>query len=133
MLSPFQPEMGTKGICAQRQQRMSNTARAKQQRARQETHQPLGDLLSGLVLLEDGVADLGQELADLLLDLLIALLGVVGRLVVHLVDADDHLLHTQREGEQSVLAGLAGLGIAGLELALARSDHQDGDVGLRGT
>ena len=35
---------------------------------------------------------------------------------VHLVDSDDELTDTEGEGEQGVLAGLAGLGIAGLEL-----------------
>src|SRR5687768_11847867 len=97
MLSPSQPEIGMKGIC----ERTERTRKGQQQGSsrshnsdgeKRATHQPLSDRLGGLVLLEDLVANLGQEFADLDLDLLIALLGVVGRLVVHLVDANDQLL-----------------------------------------
>eukprot|EP00160_Parvularia_atlantis_P018278 Unigene667_Nuclearia_a/m.2098 Unigene667_Nuclearia_a/g.2098 ORF Unigene667_Nuclearia_a/g.2098 Unigene667_Nuclearia_a/m.2098 type:complete len:492 (-) Unigene667_Nuclearia_a:91-1566(-) len=76
------------------------------------------------------VADLLHVRADLLLDLLKALLRVLGR--VHLVDGDDHLLHTEREGEQGVLARLAVLRDTGLELARAAGDDEDGAIGLRG-
>ena len=78
------------------------------------------------------VADLLEVLADLLLDLVEALLAPVDGLLVHLVDADDHLLDAEGEGEQSVLAGLAVLGDAGLELSLGGGDHEDGAVGLGG-
>jgi len=52
------------------------------------------------------VADLLDEVADLVLDLFVALLAVwwLGR--VHLVDGDDHLLDTEGVGKQSVLASL---------------------------
>ena len=53
----------------------------------------------------------------LLLDLVEALLAHLTHLSVHLVDGDDHLLDAKRKGEQRVLAGLAVLGDAGLELA----------------
>jgi len=32
-----------------------------------------------------------------------------------------------------VLTGLTGLGVTGLELTGGRGDHEDGDIGLRGT
>ena len=63
-------------------------------------------------------------------NLLVAGLGVLGR--VHLVDGDDELTDTEREGEEGVLAGLAVLRDAGLELTSAGSDDEDTAVGLRG-
>jgi len=79
------------------------------------------------------VADLLEEVRDFLLDFLVSLLVPFDRLVVHLVDADDHLLDTHGEGEESVLSGLALLGDTSLELTLAGGDDQDGDISLGGT
>mmetsp|Transcript_1725 Transcript_1725/g.4763 ORF Transcript_1725/g.4763 Transcript_1725/m.4763 type:complete len:459 (+) Transcript_1725:159-1535(+) len=76
------------------------------------------------------VADLGQVLAHLLLDLLVAVLLVVDR--VHLVHGHDHLLHAQGVRQQGVLAGLALLGDTSLELTHAGGDDEHGHVGLRG-
>jgi hypothetical protein len=87
-----------------------------------------GDEWDGLTL----VADLGQELGDLVLDLVEARLGVVDRLLVHLVHTDDHLLHTEGEGEESVLPQLTLLGVGGLELTGGSGHHEDGAVGLGG-
>ena len=74
------------------------------------------------LVVDDFVADLGQEYGELNLDLLVACLSVADTLVVHLVDAHDHLLHTEGESKESVLASLAALGVAGLELTDTRSN-----------
>ena len=52
---------------------------------------------------------------------------------VHLVDGDDELTHTEGEGEEGVLAGLAVLGDTSLELTGTTGDDEDGAVSLRGT
>ena len=52
---------------------------------------------------------------------------------VHLVDGDDELTHTEGEGEEGVLAGLAVLGDTSLELTGTAGDDEDGAVSLRGT
>ena len=78
------------------------------------------------------VADLLDEARHLLLDLLEPGLGVGGLGGVHLVDAHDELLDPEGVGEEGVLAGLAVLGDAGLELAGAGGDDEDAAVGLRG-
>mmetsp|Transcript_27789 Transcript_27789/g.88213 ORF Transcript_27789/g.88213 Transcript_27789/m.88213 type:complete len:440 (+) Transcript_27789:3276-4595(+) len=77
------------------------------------------------------VADLLEVASHLTLDLVVAVLGVVGG--VDLVHADDHLLHAEGVGEESVLAGLAILGDTGLELTSAGGDDEEGDIGLGGT
>ena len=79
----------------------------------------------------DVVADLLEEAGELLLDLLVALLRVLDGVSIHLVAGDDHLLDAEGEGEERVLAGLALLGVAGLELALSGRDHENRGVGLR--
>jgi len=78
------------------------------------------------------VADLLDVRRHLLLDLLEAGLRIrwVGH--VHLVDANDQLLHPQREGEQGVLAGLSVLRNARLELADTSRDDQHRAVRLTG-
>ena len=52
---------------------------------------------------------------------------------VHLVDGDDELTHTEGEGEEGVLAGLAILGDTSLELTGTTGNDEDSAVGLRGT
>ena len=52
---------------------------------------------------------------------------------VHLVDGDDELTHTEGEGEEGVLAGLAVLGDTSLKLTGTTGDDEDGAVSLRGT
>ena len=79
------------------------------------------------------VSNLLQEAGDLLLDLGVTVLGVVDRLVVHLVDGADHLLDTEGEGEEGVLAGLTVLGDTSLELTSTGGNDEDGNIGLRGT
>mmetsp|Transcript_23172 Transcript_23172/g.57992 ORF Transcript_23172/g.57992 Transcript_23172/m.57992 type:complete len:371 (+) Transcript_23172:353-1465(+) len=79
------------------------------------------------------VADLLDEVLHLLLDLEETSLAVVDRLVVHLVDAHDQLLHTEGEGEQGVLTGLTVLGDTSLELTGTGSDDQHTHISLRGT
>ena len=88
---------------------------------------PAGDRHEADLL--DVVADLLEVLANVGDDLVVARLGEVDR--VHLVARDDHLLHAEGEGEQRVLAGLALLGEARLELANAGGNDEDGGVGLR--
>jgi hypothetical protein len=78
------------------------------------------------------VADLLQEVGDLLLDFVVSLLREVDGLLVHLVAADDHLPDAEGEGEESVLSGLSFLGDTSLELSLGGGDHEDGAVGLGG-
>mmetsp|Transcript_22648 Transcript_22648/g.72878 ORF Transcript_22648/g.72878 Transcript_22648/m.72878 type:complete len:462 (-) Transcript_22648:14-1399(-) len=77
------------------------------------------------------VARLLQERAHLVLDLVVARLRVVDRLVVHLVHRHHHLLHAQRVRQQRVLTGLAVLADARLELARTGRHHQHSHVGLR--
>ena len=79
------------------------------------------------------VADFLKEIAGFLLDFLESILGPVDGLLVHLVDADDHLLDTQSVSQKSVFSGLAFLGNTGFELSLGRGDHEQGAIGLRGT
>ena len=79
------------------------------------------------------VSDLLQETGDLLLDLSVTVLGVVDRLVIHLVDGADHLLDTEGEGEEGVLTGLTVLGDTSLELTSTGGNDEDGDISLRGT
>ena len=79
------------------------------------------------------VPDLLQETGDLVLDLGVTVLGVVDRLVVHLVDGADHLLDTEGEGEEGVLTGLTVLGDTSLELTSTGGNDEDGNIGLRGT
>ena len=74
-----------------------------------------------------------KELGHSVLDLLVAGLGVLDRLGVHLVDGNDHLLDTKGEGEEGVLTGLTVLVNTGLELTLTGGDDEDSDISLRGT
>merc|ERR1712113_192478 len=61
------------------------------------------------------VSDLLQETGHFLLNLLEPVLAVLHRLVVHLVDGDNHLLHTEGKGQKGVLASLPVLGNTSLE------------------
>mmetsp|Transcript_7898 Transcript_7898/g.21071 ORF Transcript_7898/g.21071 Transcript_7898/m.21071 type:complete len:416 (+) Transcript_7898:1508-2755(+) len=82
------------------------------------TH-PAGDGDDGHALLDEGSlpAHLGQGVVHLIGNLLVALLLVACGIAVHLVHANDQLLHTQQVDEAGVLAGLA-LHLAGLVVAL---------------
>jgi hypothetical protein len=68
--------------------------------------------------LVEGVSDLLQIIRNFLLDFRETSLGPVDRLVVHLVDANDHLTNSEGEGEESVLSGLSFLGDTSFELTL---------------
>jgi len=52
------------------------------------------------------VTDLLEVVGHVGLDLKVTLLGVVGGLVIHLVNTNNHLLDTEGVGEESVLTGL---------------------------
>lgn len=78
------------------------------------------------------VADLLDVGADLLDDLVIALLAVRGLCGIHLVDAHDELLHPQGVSQQGVLTSLPVLGDAGFKFTNAGSNDQDGAVSLGG-
>jgi len=79
------------------------------------------------------VANLLDVGAHFLFDLVETGLAV-GRLSgVHLVDTNDELLHTQGEGQQSMLTGLTVLGDTSLELTNTSSNDQHSAVSLRGT
>ncbi len=86
-----------------------------------------GDEWDGIAV----VSDLLEESADLLLDLLVTLLGVLGLSAVHLVDGNDHLLHSEGEGEESVLTGLTILGDTSLELTDTSGDDENGSISLK--
>lgn len=74
-----------------------------------------------------------QEVGDFLLDFVVTSLGEVDRLVVHLVDSDDHLTDTQGESQEGVFLSLTTSGDTSFELTSTRSDDQDGNIGLRGS
>merc|ERR1719502_497659 len=117
--------------------------------------EPLG-LLHEVVTLPAGDGDEGELLLDLVLlvasglehdkhlsgDLIETRLQVRGRgSVVHLVDADDHLLDAEQVDETGVLTGLTldltsgtvALGDSLLEATLIGGDHEKSDIGLAGT
>ena len=71
--------------------------------------------------------DVGRDLLD---DLVEAFLTERRLARVHLVDGDDHLLHSERVGQQGVLAGLAVLGDASLKLTGRRGNHQHCHISL---
>jgi hypothetical protein len=83
-------------------------------------------------------ADLLEHLDHLVADLGVARLTVLGDVAVHLVHADDDLLHAEQVDQQRVLTGLAhhltglrvALGDRGREVAVGRH-HDQRDVGLR--
>jgi hypothetical protein len=79
------------------------------------------------------VADLLEVGGELVLDFVESLLGVVDGFVVHLVDADNHLLDTHSLGEEGVLASLSVLGETSFEFTLTTGNHEDGGIGLGGT
>ena len=78
------------------------------------------------------VSDLLEVGADLSLDLLVTGLVVVDGLVVHLVARNNHLLNTEGESEERMLAGLAILGDASLEASLGGVNDEDGNISLGG-
>ena len=76
------------------------------------------------------VADLLDEVLDLLLDFLKPGLAVGGLGGVHLVASNDELLDTKGVGEEGVLPGLAVLGDTSLELTGAGGDDENSTVSL---
>jgi len=79
------------------------------------------------------VTDLLDVVGDLLDDLFVSVLRVLGLGVVHLVDTNDELFDTEGEGEESVLTGLTVLGDTGFKFTDTGGDNEDGAVSLRGT
>lgn len=79
------------------------------------------------------VANLLDVVANLLDNLIVTLLAVLGLCSVHLVQADNHLLDSQSVRQQCVLAGLTILGDTSLETTRGGVDNEHGAVGLRGT
>merc|ERR1719214_416340 len=85
-------------------------------------------------------ADLLEHVDHLRRDLVVTVLLVSSRVAVHLVHADDQLLHAQQVDEARVLAGLA-LDLAGLVVAAldrrhevpVGRDHDERNVGLSRT
>jgi len=92
---------------------------------------PSGDRDERNVL--DVITDLLQVLLDFVLDFNVTRLAVSHRLVVHLVDAANHLLDTQGKAQQGVFASLTSLGPTGFKLTNTRGNHENGNIGLRGT
>ena len=76
------------------------------------------------------VANLLDVVANLLNNLIITLLAVLGLCGIHLVQADNHLLDTQGVGQQGVLACLTVLGDTSLETTRGGVDDQNGAVCL---
>ena len=79
------------------------------------------------------VPNLLDVIANLLDNLIITLLAVLGLCGVHLVQADNHLLHSQSVGQQGVLTSLAVLRDTGLETTRGGIDNQHGTVSLGST
>ena len=77
-------------------------------------------------------ATLPQIRHQLVLDLIVALEIPVDSRVVHLVYEHDQKLHAGCLDQHGMLPRLTTSLKAGLELALARRNHQDGNVGLGG-
>lgn len=76
-------------------------------------------------------ADLLDEVGGLLDDFVVTVLRPLAG--VHLVKSDNELLHTEGEGKQSVLTGLAILGDTSLELTSTGGNDENSAVSLRGT
>lgn len=76
-------------------------------------------------------ADLLDEVGGLLDDFVVTFLRPLAG--VHLVKSDNELLHTEGEGKQSVLTGLAILGDTSLELTSTGGNDENSAVSLRGT
>ena len=103
----------------------------------------VGGLLEHVVSIEtrdrdegDGISlvtDLLEVINKFLLDFVVSFFREVNGLLVHLVEADDHLLNTEGESEKSVLSGLTVLGDTGLELTLRGSNHENSDISLGST
>jgi len=79
------------------------------------------------------VTNLLQVVSELLLDFGVSLFRELDGGLVHLVEADDHLLNTEGESEESVLSGLSVLGDTSLELTSGGGNHKDSDISLGGT
>jgi len=79
----------------------------------------------------DVVADLLEVSGEFLLDLVVAVFGVLDGFGVHLVAGNNHLLDTEGEGEEGVFTGLTFLGVTGFETTGGGVDDEDGGVGLR--
>jgi len=79
------------------------------------------------------VTDFLDEVGNLALDFGVTRFGPVDGFIVHLVDNDDELLHSQSVSQKGVLSGLTVLVNTSLELSLSRGNDQDGTIGLRGT
>lgn len=85
-------------------------------------------------------SDLDEHGGHLVLDLIVALLAVLGGIAVHLVDTNDELLDTEQVDEAGVLAGLTldltelvvATGDGGGEVTIG-GNHEEGDIGLGGT
>jgi hypothetical protein len=114
----------------------------------------VGGLLEEVVTLEardgedgDGLinelgvpADLAENVADLIANLVVTGLSVLGDIGVHLVDANDQLLNTEQVQETGVLTGLT-LDLTCLSITLGKGsgevtisgNHDDSDISLRGT
>mmetsp|Transcript_16605 Transcript_16605/g.26323 ORF Transcript_16605/g.26323 Transcript_16605/m.26323 type:complete len:454 (+) Transcript_16605:173-1534(+) len=99
-------------------------------------------LLLSLLRLSVGLpSGLFKHLKHVGLDLLVALLVEVDGLVVHLVDAHNHLLDTKKVRKLGVVTGLTLDGVGGtitflngnLETTLVGGHHENRYVGLRGT
>lgn len=79
------------------------------------------------------VTDLLQVVRQFLLDFSVSFFREVDGLFVHLVEADDHLLDTQSEGQESVFSGLTILGDTSFEFTLGGSNHKNSNISLGGT
>ena len=96
-----------------------------------------GDAVGDEVLLP---ANLHKHVLHLIADLVVALLGVLGDIAIHLVDTNDELLDTQQVDETGMLASLA-LDFTGLVVATLDGgdevtiggNHQASNIGLGGT
>jgi hypothetical protein len=79
------------------------------------------------------VANLLEVVGKFLLDFGVSFFRELDGGLVHLVEADDHLLNTEGESEESVFSGLTFLGDTSFEFTSGGGNHEDGDIGLGGT
>jgi len=77
------------------------------------------------------VSDLLEVARNFLLDVVVTRFGVLAR--VHLVEGDDHLLHTKGEGKKGVLLGLAFSCPSTFEATRGRVDDKDSNISLGGS
>mmetsp|Transcript_2520 Transcript_2520/g.9506 ORF Transcript_2520/g.9506 Transcript_2520/m.9506 type:complete len:484 (+) Transcript_2520:83-1534(+) len=79
------------------------------------------------------VTNLLEVVGNVVLDLNVTRLSISSRLVVHLVDSNNHLLYSQGEAQECVLLGLTVVCESSLESTSGGIDNQDAHISLGGS